>query len=105
MPYEIRVVPSVARALKKLSLDVVRPIRAAMGDLRDDPHPAGAESVKDARHCYRIRVGDYRIVYAVFSDEREILVLRVGSRDEVYKGIVGDLNRLVAEHRRAHGSE
>jgi len=60
-------------------------IAAAIDGLADDPRPGG--SVKLAgRNDYRIRVGDYRIVYAVDGDERLVLVARIAHRREVYRG-------------------
>ena len=60
-------------------------IAAAIDGLADDPRPRG--SVKLAgRNDYRVRVGDYRIVYAVDDDERLVLVARIAHRREVYRG-------------------
>jgi mRNA interferase RelE/StbE len=53
--------------------------------LADDPRPAG--SVKLTGHgAYRIRVGDYRVIYAVADDQLVVLVVEVGHRREVYRG-------------------
>jgi mRNA interferase RelE/StbE len=59
-------------------------ITAAIDSLADDPRPPGAQKLA-GRDDYRIRVGDYRIVYAVDDDEQLVLVARIAHRREVYR--------------------
>jgi mRNA interferase RelE/StbE len=59
-------------------------IRAAIDLLAADPRPPGAVKLA-SRDDYRIRVGDYRIVYAVDDAERLVLVARIAHRREVYR--------------------
>ena len=72
------------RAYRRLHGRLRDRIAAAIDGLADDPRPRG--SVKLAgRDDYRIRVGDYRIVYAVDDDEHLVLVARIARRREVYR--------------------
>jgi mRNA interferase RelE/StbE len=50
-----------------------------------DPFPNGYESVKGSENTYRIRQGDYRILYTLFEKTLIILVLKIGHRREVYR--------------------
>ena len=52
----------------------------------DDPHPANSRKLEGYHDLYRLRVGDWRIIYQVINDQLLILVLEVGSRGEVYRG-------------------
>jgi mRNA interferase RelE/StbE len=59
-------------------------VRDAIDSLADDPRPRGVAKLA-GRDDYRIRVGDYRIVYAVDDEERLIIVARIAHRREVYR--------------------
>lgn len=70
---EIRRFPRIAR----------QRIDAAILALAKDPRPAGCKPVKEAeKGTYRVRVGDYRVIYVVLDDERVVIVVRVGRRSE-----------------------
>ena len=62
---------------------------AKIDALADDPRPPGGEPVKAAtRGTYRVRVGDYRVIYTVLDDEQVVVVARVARRGEhTYKGL------------------
>jgi mRNA interferase RelE/StbE len=53
--------------------------------LEDEPYPNGVKKLSGYDKYYRIRVGDWRIIYAVEEDRLIILVLEIGSRGGVYK--------------------
>jgi mRNA interferase RelE/StbE len=59
-------------------------LRAAIDALAVEPRPRGAEKLA-GRDDYRIRVGDYRVVYAVDDRDRLVLVARIAHRREVYR--------------------
>jgi mRNA interferase RelE/StbE len=59
-------------------------IQAAIDGLATDPRPPGAAKLA-GRDDYRIRVGDYRIVYAVDDGAETVLVARIARRREVYR--------------------
>lgn len=63
-------------------------IKARIQTLLQDPHPAGARKLANAdwngRAVYRIRSGQYRILYSV-TRERQILIIRIGHRGSVYR--------------------
>lgn len=85
MPYAISYVPSAAKAIRKLDRPIACRLLNAIESLASDPHPAGCLQLKGGNGEFRIRVGDYRIVYDIQDDELVILVLKVGHRREVFR--------------------
>jgi mRNA interferase RelE/StbE len=53
--------------------------------LADNPRPRGCKKLKGEQNAYRIRIGDYRVIYEVYDDVLVVLVIRVAHRREVYK--------------------
>ena len=53
--------------------------------LAEEPLPHGSEKLTGSERTYRIRVGDYRVVYTVRDDELTVLVVRIAHRKDVYK--------------------
>ena len=60
-------------------------IVAAIGSLSDDPRPAGVEKLSGMKDRFRVRVGDFRVVYAIEDDALVVYVVKVGHRREVYR--------------------
>lgn len=60
-------------------------IRDAIVSLLAEPGPDGCTKLTNVDGAYRIRVGDYRIVYDILDGKIKILVLRIGTRGDVYK--------------------
>lgn len=85
MPYSITYTPSAAKAIRKLDKPTARRLLNAIGTLASNPRPSGCIQLKGGRGEFRIRLGDYRIVYDVQDDELVVLVLKVGHRREVYR--------------------
>ena len=76
-----RAVKSIARLPRREQLRV----RAAVDLLADEPRPPGCVALADEDSVYRVRVGDYRIVYEVVDDRLVVHVVRVGHRRDVYR--------------------
>ncbi|HEV2946874.1 MAG TPA: type II toxin-antitoxin system RelE/ParE family toxin [Gemmataceae bacterium] len=84
--YEVIFKPSAEKALHKLPETVQRRIVAAVEGLQDDPRPPGSVKLSGELDLWRIRVGDYRLVYTIDDDELIVLVVRIGHRKDVYRG-------------------
>ena len=73
------------RDLDKLSGDDLERVVAAIRGLRENPKPHGAKKIRGP--IYRIRIGDWRVVYAVFAKDQLAIVGKVARRSErTYKG-------------------
>jgi len=82
--YEVRLQPAATREYRRLQGSLRDRIRAAIDALAADPRPVRVVKLA-GRDDYRIRVGDYRVVYAVVDSERLVLVARIAHRREVYR--------------------
>lgn len=82
--YTIVITPKVQKQLDKLSDHIVDPILEAIAGLADDPRPNGCKKLK-GRDGYRIRTGQYRIIYEIFNIELIIDVVAVGHRKDIYE--------------------
>jgi mRNA interferase RelE/StbE len=83
--FELRVKPSVAKDLRGVPRADVLRILTRIEALRDDPRPPGCEKLS-GQERYRVRQGDYRILYTVFDAEILVEIVKVGHRREVYRG-------------------
>ena len=86
MAYVVEFAPAARRQLKKLDRPVQKRILRRVERLEDQPRPKTAEKLKGTTEpFYRIREGDYRIIYAIEDDRLIVLVVRIGHRSEVYR--------------------
>jgi len=72
-------------ALRKLPREIQARIMRKVDQLADDPFPSGTEKLKAPVDLWRIRIGDYRVIYTVERKGLLVLVLKVGHRREVYR--------------------
>ncbi len=84
--YKIDVRRRAKRVLDKLPRADFQAVIKAIQDLAHTPRPRGIEKVKTTG-LWRIRHGDYRIIFAIDDDERLITVVRVGHRREMYRAL------------------
>jgi len=85
MTYALQFKPSAIKQLEKLSRDVQKRIAAKIQALRDDPFPERSKKLSGVPDTWRIRIGDYRVIYQVHRGILLVLVLTVGHRREVYR--------------------
>lgn len=86
MPYAVIISRPVQKQLDKLPADVIRDVYRVLRDLENDPRPDGVKLLKGKlRGFYRVRVGNYRIVYDIKDRELRVIVLRVADRSIVYR--------------------
>ena len=83
--YRIQWKPSALKELKKLNRRDVPKIVLAVENLSREPHPDNCRKYLGTNHTYRIRVGNYRVIYSVFRDILTIDVIKVGHRKDIYK--------------------
>lgn len=85
MTHRVELSPAAARQLRKLDGDAQRRIQAVVELLAKEPRPAGARKLVGGRGEWRVRTGNYRIIYEIDDGVLVILVLAVGHRREVYR--------------------
>ena len=76
---------STKKDLRKLPRQEVPRILAAAQALTEEPFPHGCEKLAGAEHTYRIRVGDYRLLYDVNVSTQVVQIQRVRHRKDVYR--------------------
>ena len=85
MIYSVSVSPTAARQLRKLDPDIRRRIQAAIELLAENPRPPAATRLVGGAGEWRVRTGDYRVIYEIHDGELLVLVLRMAHRREVYE--------------------
>ncbi|TXT39351.1 MAG: RelE/StbE family addiction module toxin [Planctomycetota bacterium] len=84
--YRIDFKPSAAKSFAKLPTDLQKRIVRAVELLADNPRPHGVVKMEGDDNLWRIRVGDFRVVYEIHDSVLLVMVMRVGHRREVYRG-------------------
>ena len=84
MTYRVEVAPAAVRQLRKLDPPVRRRIQAAIELLAEQPRPSGATKLVGGEGEWRVRTGDYRIVYEIHDSMLLVLVVAVGHRRDIY---------------------
>jgi len=84
MTYRVEVSRHAAKAVTSLDKPLRRKILAAIDALSGDPRPAGFKRLAD-QPAWRIRVGDYRIIYEIHDQVLLIIVVDIGHRREIYR--------------------
>ncbi|MEY2828883.1 MAG: hypothetical protein RIQ33_741 [Bacteroidota bacterium] len=84
MKYTIFVERYAQKQIAKLNKSAIPLIKNAIAELADNPRPSGYKKLK-GEDAYRIRVGDYRIIYEINDKQIIITVVSVGHRKEIYK--------------------
>ncbi|MGF1676617.1 MAG: type II toxin-antitoxin system RelE/ParE family toxin [Richelia sp. RM2_1_2] len=85
MSYDIQFSKSASKQIKKLSSEVQERIQTKIDNLAIEPRPDGVKKLKGRENAYRIRVGDYRIIYDIFDEVLLITVVEVGHRSNIYQ--------------------
>ncbi len=85
MAYRIELTPAAARDFKWLPEAARRRLGPRIDALADQPRPRGTLAMSGMHGYYRLRVGEYRIVYKVEDDRLLVVVIRVANRREAYR--------------------
>ena len=87
MTYLVRVRSSALRALSRLPRAEQVRIHAHVEALAEQPRPPGAKKLSAAEGLWRVRVGDYRIIYRIEDRALIVLVVRIAPRHDAYSGL------------------
>ena len=84
MKYQIILPKSVQKELDRLPDEIASRILARLASLETNPRPADVKKLK-GRAAWRIRVGDYRVIYEIHDHVLRIIVITVGHRRDIYR--------------------
>ena len=82
--YLVEYTPAAARQIRKLNKTIQARLKSKIAMLSENPRPHGSKKLKSFEKSYRIRVGDYRVIYDIHDDVLLVLIMKVGPRRDVY---------------------
>ena len=85
MAHSIQFTPAARRQFFKLEASIQRRIGQAIDALAENPRPPGSKKIKVPEDLWRIRVGDYRIVYQIHDRELVVVIVAIGHRSDIYR--------------------
>ncbi len=83
--YKVVISKSAEKEISKLPVKEILKIKETILDLADNPRPFGVTKLEGFDDFYRIKKGNYRIIYTIEDDILTVEVLKVGNRKDVYK--------------------
>jgi mRNA interferase RelE/StbE len=83
--YRVQLAPAAVRQLRTLDPPGRRRVQAAIDLLAEEPRPPGARQLVGGAGEWRVRTGDFRIIYDIRDQELLVLVIKVGHRRDVYE--------------------
>lgn len=84
MKYSVFILPRAQRELASIGGQEYERVKAAIFALADNPRPVSCRKLA-GRNGWRLRVGDYRVIYEIDDPNRAVTVLNVGHRREIYR--------------------
>lgn len=87
MTYRIKLRPAAIKKLNSLDKTAYLCIREALDKLAEIPRPQGCIKLK-GMEAWRIRVGDYRVIYTIADQDLVVLVVKIGHRKEIYRSLM-----------------
>lgn len=86
MAYKVAFTKDAAKTLQKIHRDTAKQIQSKIEQVADDPYAPHPNVTKlQNREGYRLRVGDWRVIYEIQQEQVVVLVLKIGWRGEVYR--------------------
>ncbi len=82
--YSVEIVPKAEKEFSKLPAKVKSRVRSKILLLEDNPRPFGCKKLVETEY-YRIRIGDYRVVYSINDSGKTVKILSIAHRKEVYR--------------------
>ena len=83
--YKLVVRPGVLKDVKSIPKATLLKLRSAMRTLADEPFARGTSKLQGTEDTFRIRVGDYRIIFDIDSNEKIVTIIHVAHRRDVYR--------------------
>jgi len=83
--YTVLLSPAAEREWRKLPPPIHKRVSRALLTLEDTPRPPGVVKLSGSTDRWRVRVGDYRIIYRIDDTARQVLILRIAHRRQAYR--------------------
>jgi mRNA interferase RelE/StbE len=87
MSYAIEFSETARRSFLELPEKIKRQMAARIDGLAGEPRPRSSKKLRDTDNVYRIRSGSYRVVYSIDDDVLLVLILRIGHRKSICRGL------------------
>jgi mRNA interferase RelE/StbE len=85
--YSIVFTRSAEKELDRLPNKSYIKVMAAIEKLADKPYPTGVKKIQGHKNLWRLREGDYRVVYSIIDEVLTVEIIKIGHRKDVYKNI------------------
>lgn len=85
--YDIEFTRNATRELRRINNPILSRLMKAIEGLREDPRPQGSKKLVGQDDLWRIRVGDYRIIYSIADAIKVVTITRVAHRSNVYDNL------------------
>jgi mRNA interferase RelE/StbE len=83
--YDIRITPAARKELDRLPVQHRERVETVIVALADNPRPFGCLKLRGLENAYRLRVGNYRVLYRIYDNELVVLVVTIGDRKDIYR--------------------
>jgi mRNA interferase RelE/StbE len=83
--YSVRFARSAAKEMDELESSLVGRIFPRIEALAREPRPKGCRKLEGEKFLWRIRIGDYRVVYAIYDEDRLVRIIAVRHRSRAYR--------------------
>lgn len=83
--YDVTISRSARKELENLEDNLIESIFSKIDSLIINPHPTGSEKIKGSKNYWRIRIGDYRVIYSINKKSNLVEILTVRHRKDVYR--------------------
>ncbi len=85
--YTVIVERQAEKTLRRLPKEILSRVDRLLLSLAEDPRPVGCKKLRGYENLYRLRVGDWRLIYAIEDDELVVLVIEIAPRGEAYRDL------------------
>ena len=85
MKYKVELLPTAKKELASLPKEILKRVYGRLVVLSENPYPKGIKAIKGGDGIFRLRVGDYRILYKVENRRLLVLVISIGHRKDIYR--------------------
>lgn len=82
--FDVFLLPIAAKELERLSKKVQKRIREFLVELKQ-PYMISSKKMKGIENTYRVRIGDYRVLYKIYTDELIVVIIKIAHRKHVYR--------------------